>query len=120
MEHSLRNFTLCKCAAKDFVAHLLSHLAMLHCMPGQEHMWFMQVIFVCYLLIPLVDFLLTKNVSIVALLAISLFGLALHIHYTPTLIWIALYFIGYAMGRWRIITVYITLIAILQEQYILL
>lgn len=96
---------------------LLSQLAMWHCMSGQEHLWFMQVIFICYLLLPLVDFILTKNVPILVIMTIALFGMALHIHYTPTLIWIALYFIGYAMGRWRISIVYITFAAIAATIY---
>lgn len=97
---------------------LFYQFAMWHCMPGQEHLWFMQVIFICYLLLPLVDFILTKNVPIPIILAITLFGIALHLHYTPTLIWIALYFIGYAMGRWRSTIVCITLVSVVATIYL--
>ncbi len=91
---------------------LFSQLAMYRCLPGQEHLWFMQDIFVCYLLVPLVDFVLTKNVPVPVIFAVTLWGIVLHIHYIPTLIWIALYFIGYTMGRWRNMILYLTSVSI--------
>lgn len=84
----------------------LSQITMVRCLPGQEHLWFMQVIFVCYFLVPFVDLILTSKVLVPIILSIIFTALVLHIHYTPTIIWIVLYFVGYAMGRWRYLTPY--------------
>lgn len=95
------------------LSSFVAQITMRYWLPGQEHLWFMQVIFICYLILPFVDLILTKNVSLPIICSIILIGIILNIHYTPTIIWVILYFVGYAMGRWKFLVPYVMIASII-------
>lgn len=78
---------------------------------GLNHLWFMYVIMLCYLILPFVDRLLSKNAMFgITILAIAS-GTLLAYRYTSTYLWITLYFVGYLCGRYVILQRSVFLIA---------
>lgn len=69
-------------------------------MPTQEHLWFITVLFACYLIVPLFS-LFSKPISELISLIVFFILIILSYKYTQHIYcyWIATYFIGYVMGR---------------------
>lgn len=88
--------------------------------PGLNHLWFMFVIIVCYLILPFFDRLVSKN----AMLGISIFavasGLLLTLKYNSLFLWITLYFIGYLCGRYGSIQRYVLAVAACVSAWLLI
>lgn len=68
-------------------------------LPGLRHLWFVPVIFVCYLILPLFDFLFRASQFICISTFIIGLSIVLSIKFHPYFIWIATYFVGYVAGR---------------------
>lgn len=74
-------------------------LMMLGNLPGLNHLWFMYVIFLCYLILPAIDRAISARPAL-ALTAMALCTAAvLWLRYSPIYLWVALYYVGYLCGR---------------------
>lgn len=66
---------------------------------GLGHLWFMKILFICYLILPVFNYIIKRyNYKAIALLSL---GLCLLLSYYPssTLIWIMVYYCGFLCGR---------------------
>lgn len=103
---------------KLVLSQVLKHFIALDFMPGLNHLWFMKVILMCYLFLPLIDMAITrKKMFIILFLSVGL-ALCLALRYSPTFLWIALYYVGYICGRYSVIHKYILGVAILITAWI--
>lgn len=78
----------------------MKQILMIGRLPTQEHLWFITVLFVCYLIVPV--FSLFKKAVYELMSLIALFGLLALVYRCTGHIycyWIANYFLGYCMGR---------------------
>ena len=80
-------------------------------LPGLNHLWFMEVIVLCYLILPLVDWILSKKTMFGIVIFIIVSGSLLAFRYNSTYLWITLYYIGYLCGRYSSIQGYVLLTA---------
>lgn len=78
---------------------VIMSLLMVRTLPGLNHLWFMPIIFICYLLLPLFDRYITKNTLITVVISSILITTLLYFHYSSNFIWIVIYYIGYMCGR---------------------
>lgn len=86
---------------------VIKQFIMIDTLPGLTHLWFMPVIFLCYLILPFFDRLLSKN-EIIGLMSFVVIALLLLVlMYSPNLLWVILYFVGYLCGRYNIIQIYL-------------
>lgn len=80
--------------------------------PGLNHLWFMFVIFVCYLLLPIMDRWMSRK-GMLTLMVFTLCVITLIIIRGMSLyVWVALYYIGYLCGRYPKIQVPTLLLSI--------
>lgn len=79
---------------------IFKQLFMLKNLPGLNHLWFMRVIFLCYLILPLIDSSLNhkNNITIIAL--VLLLFIMIFFYYSSSLLWILTYYVGYICGRY--------------------
>lgn len=82
------------------VTAILKQLVMLKNLPGLNHLWFMRVIFLCYLILPLIDLCLTSKKFFIIVVLGLLLSLMMIFNYTATLLWIVTYYAGYLCGRY--------------------
>lgn len=94
-------------------------LAMLKNLSGLDHLWFMPVIFLCYLFLPFVDKCLSKNTTLSLIIFGFLTVLVLISKYSPTFLWVALYYVGYLCGRFSKIQKYVLTISAVATIWIL-
>lgn len=84
-----------------FIRKFIFQIGLIETLDGQRHLWFIRILAICYLILPLVDLPKGRWSSISCLL---IFGVFLIVCYTVTgevnFIWIATYYIGYIIGRW--------------------
>ncbi len=92
---------------------IVCQVAMRSNLPGLSHLWFMKVIFICYLILPLVDSMLKRNVTLTIICVSTFICIALSLTYNPFFIWVAIYYIGFCMGRYRRILPYMFAISLI-------
>ncbi len=76
--------------------------------PGLGHLWFMYVLFICYLVLPLIERTFSGNPKLRPLYGIaSTVIILLLARNVATCIWVSLYFLGYLCGRFRALPKYL-------------
>lgn len=80
-------------------------------LPGLNHLWFMNIIFICYLILPIIDRGIDKYQSITILSVCFIFVLILALKYESRFLWISLYYLGYFCGKYQKIQKYTLLVA---------
>lgn len=101
------------------VKKILFQYATISTLPGLTHLWFMNVIFICYLLLPFVDRNMNKKPTITIMILLICFGVFLSFWYQATFLWITLYYLGYLCGRYARIQKYFFIISALITIWIL-
>lgn len=83
--------------------HFILQLFTFGRLDGQEHLWFMQILFICYFLLPAFETIRNDKIALLMIwtIIIILFLSFIFILPNSNLLWIATYYIGYALGRWR-------------------
>ncbi len=92
---------------------IMLQICMISNLPGLNHLWFMRVIFICYLLLPIFDRSLNKKPTVTIMCAVALSILVLTYFYKALFVWIIIYFIGYCMGRYRRIMPYVFIVGLI-------
>lgn len=95
-------------------------MIMLKNLPGLNHLWFMRVIFLCYFILPFVDWCLTQKKSFFLVTLSLMLGLMIYINYHATLLWIGVYFAGYLCGRYPNLQKSLGVISVMVVLYLLL
>ena len=89
-------------------------------LPGLNHLWFMNVIFICYLFLPLIDKAIGRNQSITILSLCFITGILLTFKYDSRFLWISLYYLGYLSGKYFIIQKYALFISAVISVWIII
>lgn len=99
---------------------VVAQILMLGTLDGQSHLWFIPILFLCYLILPIIASIRSPRISflvIVSLITILFCGFA--VTGEANLLWIATYFIGYMLGRYSKIIKYISLPIIVSLLFLL-
>lgn len=68
-------------------------------MEGFEHLWFIPVILLCYLTLPLFARMSNRSLILASFLLLAICCLLLSFKYHPYLVWVSVYYVGYFAGR---------------------
>lgn len=114
------SLVLLYCFAPDSFGYkdIIMQLLMQRNLAGLNHLWFMYVIFLCYLILPIVDYCLTKNQVLFIILFGFLTSIMLVFKYSPTYLWVSLYYVGYLCGRYSMIQKYVLIISTIVTTWI--
>ncbi|MDE5886420.1 MAG: acyltransferase family protein [Muribaculaceae bacterium] len=92
---------------------ILKQLTMIGALPGLNHLWFMRVIFLCYLILPFFDNCLSKN-KMISLCVFAIISVTILVFFfSSSFLWILLYFIGYMCGRYTVLQTYLFFLSFL-------
>lgn len=73
---------------------------------GLGHLWFIPVIFICYLLLPIFDYCIRKKAVLTICVFACMLGLAMVVKPNTYFLWIGVYYIGYLNSRFPILQKY--------------
>jgi len=78
---------------------IVKEYAMRSHLPGLNHLWFMFVLFVCYIPLPLVDRAMTRRPLVAIIIMCVMLSLLIVFKQASLYVWVALYYVGYLCGR---------------------
>ena len=89
---------------------VIAQVLMLGRLDGQSHLWFIPVLFLCYLVLPLFTSIKKQAISLFVLVSFIIILLGIYFITQKTdFLWIMTYYIGYLLGRVPNISKYIVL-----------
>lgn len=104
---------------KPTFGDVLLQITMVKNLPGLNHLWFMRVLAICYLILPLINIKMSKKLNLEIILFAIVSLIVLFILYSPTFLWIALYYIGYLCGRYQNVSNYILILSVIVTFWII-
>lgn len=75
-------------------------LGLLSCIKGMGQMWFMTVLFICYLFLPFVDKGVNSRPWFTFVAGVILIIIWVYFKYSAYVVWVGLYYVGYVCGRY--------------------
>lgn len=96
----------------------IAQVFMYYTLPGQEHLWFMFVLFICYIIVPIFEIIKNPKLSLIVLSACILIFTTCFIYTEKAdYLWYAIYFIGYGIGRYKYLAYSFGLLATMSFMY---